>query len=141
MSYQKSAQTRQAILDYLHANPAKRPQQIADGIGADGGKVNTCVKFMLERGEIVRVNHRGSYLAIAKTTISAEEVISGMQAKRAKSNKSGKAAPACLEDDQVTAIIRPGHIAHNGMNRKRPLQAQGGQGALRREFGIQSVMA
>lgn len=141
MSYQKSAQTRQAILDYLHANPAKRPQQIADGIGADGQKVNTCIKFMLERGEVERVNEKGAYSAIAKTTISAKEVIAGMQAKMKPKTAKEKAPPVCLEEDQVTTIIRPGHIAHRGMNRNRPLQAQGGQGALRREFGIQPVMA
>lgn len=135
MSYQKSAQTRQAILDYLHANPLQCLKEIEAGIGATRNAVQSSLKYMTVRGEVARFGEKRGvfYRALVKKTISAEQVVAEMKIKKQSAN-------AKVEVFIGGKKSAPGYYAQRGGNWESAKSA-GGQGALRREFGIQSVMA
>ena len=130
--YTKSAETRQAILDHLHANPLQSANQLSIEIGATRNSVQACAKFMTDRGEVEKVGSgmKTGYRALVETTISAEQVIKEMQAKR---------QAAGVKPIEHGKTIRPGYYRQRGGD--WPVKSGGGQGALRREVGIQSSAA
>lgn len=129
MSYQKSAATRQAILDHLHANPLQSANQLSIEIGATRNSVQACVKFMTDRGEVEKVGSgmKTGYRALVTTTISAEQVIKEMQEKR---------QAAGVKPTEHGKTIRPGYYRQRGGD--WAAESGGGQGALRRQFTIQA---
>lgn len=132
MSYQASQNTRQAILDHLRAHPLKSANQIAIDINVSRNSVQSCVVFMLRRGEIEK-HGKGmttSYKAIAQTTISAREVVDEMQAKR---QAKGIKAMSIVSGRKST----PGHYIQRGGN-WQPTPGAGGQGAVRQKVGVVS---
>jgi hypothetical protein len=109
MSYAKSAETRQAILDHIHVNPLQSANQISIAIGATRDSVQSCVKFMTDRGELEKIGSgmKTGYRAQVTTTISAEQVINEMQAKR-------HAAGIKAEAKEHGKTIRPGYYSQRG---------------------------
>lgn len=135
MSYQQSELNRQAILDHLHAYPLKSANQIAIDAGLSRNGVQSCVKFMESRGEIEHIGKgkTTAYRALVKTTISAKQVIAEIQEKR-------RAKGVEVMASRCGKTSSPGYYSQRGGNWQAQA-GQGGQGALRREVGIQSVMA
>jgi len=134
MSYQISAANRQAILDCLHKNPMETCGQLFYRLEMTRNSLQSALKFMVDRGEVEKTG-RGkatAYRAISVNTITAEQDILEMQAKRqAACTKKANHQHSSKNAD------RPGVIRHVGGNHP-PLKNQGGQGAVRRVFGIQS---
>lgn len=133
MSYEGAHQTRQQILDWLHVNPNNSAKAIGIGIAEGRNRVESSLRMMTARGEIVKIGHGITtvYRAIATTTISADEVIEEMREKRKKSG--GKAEKARSEHGRVT---KPGYYAQRGGNWQS--KSEGGQGALRQAVGVAS---
>jgi hypothetical protein len=129
MSYQRSQQTRQAILDELHVNPRQSARGLSTKLGVTRNSVQSCVVFMTERGEIEKIGegHGTCYVAKVKTTISAQEVIEEIHRKRQASGK--KSNPIVLEDEEVGVVNRPGYYRQKGGGWKS--KGGGGQGAVR----------
>jgi hypothetical protein len=86
MSYTKSAENRQAIIDHLHATHPKGAKGISVAIGLGRNTVEACVRMMTARGELEKIGagQATRYKAIALTTISAADVVFEMQEKRSK---------------------------------------------------------
>lgn len=108
MSYERSQNNRQRILDHLHANPHQSAKTISMQTGLGHNPVKSCCRFMLQMKEIQKhsAGKMTKYTAIATTTISAEEVARTFSVKQAK-----KIAPV----DQGK-IERPGHYIQRGGN-------------------------
>jgi hypothetical protein len=111
MSYARSAENRQAILDHLHATQPKGANTIAKAIGLGRNTVEACVLMMTARGEIEKLGagQATRYKAIALTTISAADVVLEMQEKRSK-------AGAKAEKTQTGSGIveKPGYYRQQG---------------------------
>lgn len=135
MSFQQAQQNRQAILDHLHAHPSKSALQLAEAIGITRNSVQSAVKFMTDRGEVSKTGKGKSvsYTAVAITTISAEQVVKEMQAKKSSvESKKIRIAQGKFQKPGVYRQIGGGWDS---------LPAQGGQGACPRPWGIQSGLA
>lgn len=134
MSYEQSQQTRQAILDHLHANPLKSANQLALALGKTRSSVQSCVKFMAGRYELEKIGNGNTtcYRALVTTTISAKDLIAEMQQKRRSAGKN----EVTKENGKTRA---PGYYSQRGGNWD-PHDGRG-QGSLRRTFGIQSGLA
>lgn len=139
--YKLGQQNRQILLDFLN------------GLGR-WARTTECAKHTAElrgtdnlKGELQTINKR-----LSQMVATGEVEVRRVQGHHGEQNEwralRKKTADACLcatrAPEPVETFVtrrRPGYVRHCGMNRDRPLQAQGGQGALRREFGIQSGMA
>jgi hypothetical protein len=134
MSYLKSQQTRQTILNHLHATKPAGCKDIAIAINIGKNAVESGLRAMLQRGEIERLGagQATRYKAIATTTVSAEQIIEEMAAKRygiADHNKAkAKAKQAPLKPCEPW---RYRSKDYRNPYKDLPLQNQGGQGALR----------
>ena len=132
--YEKTAAVRQSALDYLHQNPGSSAAQVAAAIKQTRGTTGNALRSMSDMGEVRKTGN--VYTAIATQTISADE-----QREKA-GNKMGYGQHNKNQADfgrrEVTVVVGAKTI-HRGMERDRPLQNQGGQGALRRQVGIQST--
>ena len=128
MSYQKAEEARQTILDHLHAHPFRSCTQIADETGISRNASHSCIRYMHLSGEIIKhgSGKQVRYTASAKTTITADQVVAAVRAKRVKNDeeradvKRGKA-----KDEPWLYRNRPDHPDHVAPTN------QGGQGALR----------
>lgn len=139
MSFKDSEKNRQSILDYLHQNPLKSAKQIADDNqgGMTLNSVESNVRFMTRRKEIEKIGKGRStrYRAIVAKTVTAAEVVAEMQARKQTVMNEKRA-----EQSQKRHIEAPWIYRSDGHKREHPIPNQGGQGAVRREFGIQSTM-
>lgn len=133
MSYEATQNTRQQILDFLHANPRQSAKAIGIGISEGRNRTESSLRMMTARGEIQKIGFGQAtvYRAIATTTVSAETVIAEMREKR---NKAGAKA------DKVHAeqgrVVKPGYYAQRGGNWQS--KSSGGQGAVRVPVGVVS---
>lgn len=147
--YEESARNRQAILDYLNANPGKMGPEIIKALGLDKVVGSDRLGKMYRRGELSRekamycgVNSAGknfcmgtfAYTARVIKTAGADEVLRRL-ADNLKADSDKPEKPAKV-------VNREGYYSQHGGGWPANERASGGgQGACRREFGIQSSMA
>lgn len=125
MSYEATQNTRQQILDFLHANPRQSAKAIGIGISEWRNRTESSLRMMTARGEIQKIGFGQAtvYRAIATTTVSAETVIAEMREKRKVHAEQGR-------------VVKPGYYAQRGGNWQS--KSSGGQGAVRVPVGVVS---
>jgi hypothetical protein len=113
LSYLKSAENRQAILDHLHTSEPKGAKGISVAIGIGRNTVEACVRMMTARGELEKIGagQATRYKAIALTTISAADVVFEMQEKR---SKAGVKAEKTQTGSGI--VEKPGYYRQAGGN-------------------------
>lgn len=144
--YIEGARNRQQILDYLNANPGKMAPEIIKDLGLDKIVGSDRLGKMYHRGELSRekamycgVNSAGknfcmgtfAYTAKVTKTVGADEMLTRIAENLSSDGEASKPKKKSL----------PKWLTRNDNPDRKPLQNQGGQGARRREFGIQSSMA
>lgn len=134
MSYHQSQLNRQAILNHLHASPLKSAKQISNETSLTRNSVENCVRQMTARGEIEKIGAGTAtrYKAIAKTTVSAEQIIAEMAEKRHKAGLKAEKAQA-----GHGIVQREGYYSQRGGGWLSQHDS-GGQGAVRGVVGVQS---
>ena len=134
-----AADRRQQILDFLRENPGANMGAIGAhlfGNESPRSRHHNTVQTMIEWDELRyegKARNR-KYWALVETTRSALEVQQARETGIRKKN-------AALETAAIIRTARGQGRSYIHTPGDRPLPNQGGQGALRREFGIQSVMA
>ena len=145
--YEEGARNRQAILDYVNANPGKMGPEIIKALGLDKVTGADRLGTMYRRGELDRekatfcgINSAGkrfcmgtfAYTALVKTTMGADEMLNRVSENlRDDSDKKEK-----------DTVKRKGYYSQKGGSWVANERASGGgQGALRSTFGIQSGLA
>jgi len=106
---------RQQILAHLNSQGTSNVKEISEALGLDRSTVRTYIKALLA---IKAVSHRTKIVGTAATPYYRALIPS---------------LPPAPETP-------PARITNLGTERPHPLPNHGGQGALRRAFGIQSVM-
>lgn len=126
---------RQAILDYVNANPGATTPQIIAAIGSGNGFTDR-LRTMVEMGELARVPvvyigprgdgfkakaHTYAYTALVKTTKTAADVRAAVA-----SNYRSTAHKTRVKKQVAVKVGRD--------ENRPPIRGQGGQGALRHEI-------
>lgn len=115
---------RQAILDHLNQHGESSSPQIGAAVGLSRGAVNTYLREMRNDGEVsVRDKFIGRVMHVTYTALMTETT-TGVKVPVRKVN--------------ATTTTSNGRMVHLGTERDHPMPSGGGQGALRREWGIQS---
>lgn len=122
-----SKHTRQKILDYLNANPGQTPLEIAENMSKVNDTIAKALRRMHRAGEVSRqidFSLRGQPYRYWAGALEAKHYSEyGMKSEKKKPN------------------IEPWRTVHRVTDKCKPIPNQGGQGSLRRQFGIQSGLA
>lgn len=133
MSYTRSQNNRQAILDHLHLYPMKGAKAISNDANINRNSVESSLKYMVQIGEVEKIGagQATRYKAIATKTVSADQVRESVDKKRIEALTKDHPSGAYGKTE------RPGYYSQKGGGWE-PHQRQGGQGAVRIKTGIQS---
>ena len=126
----ESQHRRQRILDYLHANGAASVLQITTGISDVHKLVTGTLALMRARHEVAATGKRMDvrYIALATTTVSAQEMHDAIRDHAAKRSKT---AATEVAEASKRAKHEPWRTVHKG-GENPAIKNQGGQGSLRR---------
>ena len=126
-----SQNRRQAILDHLNATPLRTAAQLAVAIGGgvDARTVQHSLTSMRMRGEVAATGPHlcRQYVAVVKTTVSAQVLYDAISVQRELETAAKRAAAEATAAKKKVA--EPWRTVHIGGKLKST--NQGGQGALR----------
>ncbi len=115
---------RQAILDHLNQHGESSSHQLGAAVGLSRGAINSYLREMRNAGEVrVRDEFVGRVMHVTYTALMTETTM-GVKVPVRKVN--------------ATTVSSGSRTVHLGTEREHPMPSGGGQGALRREWGIQS---
>ncbi len=132
--FEKAAVLRATVITHIRDNPHQSTRQTADALGLALDTVARAMRAMTEVGELAKHGQGRSitYTVLTDSTYDAKEARDNAFRRRAESLSKTNAEKAQPKPKRGGEPWRHVHTPD------RPVQNQGGQGALRRVAGIKS---